>query len=140
MNAMKHRALLIAILGMARAAHAGEDCWVEIYDQTEFKGTKLRLTGPVEYPKLSNIQGQNWSDRIDSIITGPKAEVHAYRFEDFRLDSAGPLYHPEAIRAWGKDEDYTPNEITIGPGQKKHHLGELKFHHNINSLKINCLR
>ena len=64
----------------------------------------------------------------------------AFRQENFKEDLSGQPYHGDAIKNWGGDaKSYSDVEITFVPGQKEHHLGELNFHENINSLKIMCV-
>jgi hypothetical protein len=126
----------LLVQGTAR----GNDCWLDVYENNDFKGAHLRIEGPVEAPDLRDFKGQNWSNRIDSLIVGPKAQVWAYTDINFEDTRDAPVNHPDALKAWGETErNYTEKEITFGPGKKEHHLGELLFHHNINSLKIQCL-
>ena len=135
--------LAIATVGMSFTllAVAASDCWLDLYDQTDFKGAHVRLEGPQEWPNLSQLQGQDWANRIDSLVVGPAAQIYAYRQEGFKQDLSGLNYHGDAIKNWGeKAKNYSDSEISFAPGQKEHHLGELNFHHNINSLKIKCIR
>jgi hypothetical protein len=134
--------LSLAALGLqfmfAAPGQAG-DCWLDIYDRTNYDGNHVRLEGPADFPSLSKLNGQDWGSRIDSLVVGPAAEVQAFRQESFKDDSSGLPYHGDAIKAWGEDpKAYSDKEITFGPGRKEHHLGELNFHENINSLKIRC--
>lgn len=130
--------LMLSIVAMSATAASG--CWLEIYDQGGMQGKKVRIEGPKELPSLAKLSGENWSDRIDSLEVGPKAQVYAFRQENFKEDESGMAYHGEAIRAWGEDpKTYGDREISFGPGRKEHHLGELHFHQNINSLKIECI-
>lgn len=116
------------------------DCWVDIYDKSDFQGAHVRIQGPAELPKLSNLDGADWGGRIESLAVGNQAEVFAYRNPEFRDDTAEqPAYHGEAIKAWGeRPETYSGEQISFGPGKREHHLGELNFHRNINSLKVRC--
>lgn len=134
--------LLVAVFltGAGTTVRAGSDCWLDIYDKTNFEGAHARVEGPVELPSLGKLGGEDWSNRIDSLVVGPKAQVLAYRREQFREDQSGQPYHGDAIRNWGGDsKSYSDLEITFTPGQKEHHLGELNYHQNINSIKIKCL-
>lgn len=136
-------AVLLAVLScVSLGAWGAGECWVDIYDKTDFKGAHTRIEGPVELPSLSRLDGSDWSNRIESLMVGGKAQVTAFRLENFKEEQEeGPAYHGEAIKAWGeKAESYGDEEITFGPGKKEHHLGELRFHQNIKSLKIKCLR
>ena len=118
---------------------AGGECWLEIYDQNGFQGNKVRIEGPAELPSLAKLNGQNWGNRIDSLAVGPKARVWAFRQENFQDDYSGLAYHGDAIRNWSEDaRNFSDREISFGAGHREHHLGELNFHRNINSLKIAC--
>lgn len=129
-----------AFFGFGADSLAANDCWLEVYEKTNFEGAKLRISGPAELPSLSNIHGEDWSSRIDSLVVGPKAQVLAFRQENFKEDQTGLTYHGDAIKSWGGDaKSYSDTEVTFVANQKEHHLGELNFHQNIRSLKIKCL-
>lgn len=133
--------LVVALYGMAGVAHAEGGCWVEIYDQTGFLGNGQRVAGPARVENLRSLDGKNWGNRIDSLIVGPDAEVWLYRQEGFRSGVATPPNHPDAARLLPESADYPrESEVSFGPGQKEHHLGELNFHRNTNSLRIECGR
>lgn len=133
-------AAVLAMAGFSSSSFAAGDCWLDIYDQTDFKGKHVRIEGPAELASLAKLDGENWDNRIDSLAVGPKAQVLAYRQESFKEDTTGPTYHGDAIKNWKEDpKSYSDVEIAFGPGHQEHHLGELNFHHNINSLKIKCL-
>ena len=132
--------VLTSLLAGSGSVHAGGDCWLDVYDKTNFEGAHARIEGPAELLSLGKLAGEDWSNRIDSLIVGPKAQVIAFRQEHFREDQSGQPYHGDAIKNWGGDaKSYSDLEITFTPGQKEHHLGELNFHQNINSLKIKCV-
>ncbi len=132
--------LLAGLLALAGNVRAAGDCWLDVYDKTNFEGAHVRIDGPAELPNLGKLQGQDWGNRIDSLIVGPKAQVIAFRKEDFKEDQSGLPYHSDAIKNWGGDAStYSDLEISFTPGQKEHHLGELNYHQNINSLKIKCV-
>ena len=131
------RAVLIIGLLFQGAAIAG-DCWLDIYAETGFKGEHQRIDGPAQLANLRALAGQDWSNRIDSLAVGPKAMVRAYRKENFQDNAITSPNHPDALKAWGEKAGNADDEVSFGAGQKHHHLGELNFHHNINSLKIEC--
>ncbi|MCU0735913.1 MAG: peptidase inhibitor family I36 protein [Methylotetracoccus sp.] len=142
---MKTHAKMVATLAaalicsIATQAQAAEDCWLDIYDKTEFQGAHARIQGPADLPTLRQIDGADWSNRIESLVVGNKARVTVFRQENYREEEQGPTYHGEAIKAWGeKPESYSDQEMSFGPGKKEHHLGELKFHQAINSLILRC--
>jgi len=130
---------LATLLAVTGPSFAG-DCWLDVYAKTNLEGAHVRIEGPAELPNLRNLNGENWSNRIESLVVGPKATVLAFRQENFKETETGPAYHGEAIKAWGeKPESYSDQEITFGPGRKEHHLGELNFHQSINSMTVKCL-
>lgn len=132
--------LSFIILLLCGAAQAG-DCWLDVYAEIGFKGAHARIEGPAQLTNLRTVGGSDWSNRIDSLIVGPKALVQAYRKEGFQDDHTTPPNHPDALQAWGeKPADNDEDNAQFGPNQKHHHLGELNFHHNINSLKVSCLK
>lgn len=121
-------------------AALGKECWVDIYDKADFKGDRQRIGGPADLPTLKGLGNRDWSNRIESLQVGSDAEVVAFRKENFENEPDGPVNHPQAIQAWGEQElpTYLEQEISFGAGKKEHHLGELNFHRNINSLKVRC--
>jgi hypothetical protein len=134
------RALILAAVVYPGAGQTAEDCWLDVYDKTNFEGSHVRIQGPAELSSLGKLNGQDWGSRIDSLIVGKKAEVLAFRQENFKDDQSGMPYHGDAIKAWREDaKAYSDKEIVFGAGRREHHLGELNFHQNINSLKIKCL-
>ena len=129
----------LAGLMMSANVNAG-DCWLDVYDKTDFAGSHVRIEGPIQLPSLAKLNGENWSSRIESLIVGPKAQVVAFRQENFKEDPTAQAYHGEALKAWGeKPESYSSQEVSIGAGKHEHHLGELSFHRAINSLTVKCL-
>jgi hypothetical protein len=138
---MNKQSLILAVaLEITTTAVFAGDCWLDIYDQTEFGGNHTRIEGPVELPDLHKVNNQDWSNRIESLNTGPKTQVIAFRQENFKENSQGLLNHGDAFKAWNeKPESLSDQEIAFGPNRKELHLGELRFHRNINSLSIKCL-
>lgn len=130
---------LLAASAILQPVQAG-DCWLDVYDKPELGGAHVRIDGPAQLPSLAKLNNENWGSRIESLEVGPKAQVLAYRQENFKEDSVGQAYHGEAIKAWGeKPESYSNQEISFGAGKKAHHLGEENFHRAINSLVVKCL-
>jgi hypothetical protein len=130
---------LLVFVNCGTPAAAG-DCWVDLYDKPDFQGAHVHLEGPLEAPNLKDLKGADWSNRIESLAVGPKAELLAYKQMDFNEEHQGQVYHPDALRAWGEKELPALHdlEITFGPGKKEHHLGELRFHQTLNSMKLRC--
>lgn len=118
----------------------GKECWVDVYDKANFEGNRTRIEGPTEVPDLKTLNKEDWSNRIESLEVGPDAEAVAFRKPNFENDPQGPVYHPDAFKSWGAKEipAYQEWDVSFGPGKKEHHLGELHFHKNINSIKVRC--
>ncbi len=126
----------VASVGVAGTA----DCWVDIFDEPNFKGIQTRIDGPIELPHLRNIHDIDWNDVIDSLEVGPGAEVEVYKNENY-LVPEGPVYHAPEIKAWGNvDENFRAGVMTFTANHRVHHLGEYNFHNQISSLKIKCVR
>jgi hypothetical protein len=132
--------LAAGVLLASSGAAFGKECWLDLYDKANYEGSHVRIEGPAELPSLKSLNGEDWSNRIESLQVGADAEVVAYRQADFQDQPQGPVNHPEAFKSWGAKEipAYQELEIDFGPGKKAHHLGELDFHRNINSLKLRC--
>ncbi len=62
-----------------------KNCWVDIFEDTEFDpdDPHLRLLGPLESATLKDMAGQDWSNKIQSIMIGPNATMYAYEDRDF---------------------------------------------------------
>ncbi|MGX2039030.1 hypothetical protein ACWJKU_02705 [Methylocaldum sp. MU1018] len=133
---------LAALLSSGSPALAAGECWLDLYDKPDYEGSHVRLTGPAELSDLKSLSGENWSNRIESLAVGPDAEVFAFRQENFKDTPQGPVNHPYELKAWGEKDigSYQDLKISFGPGVKAHHLGDLNFHRNINSLQIKCRR
>ena len=130
---------LLAASAILQPVWAG-DCWLDVYDKPELGGAHVRIEGPVQLPSLAKLNNENWGSRIESLEVGPKAQVLAFRQENYKENTEGPSYHGDALKNWGeKPESYSDQEISFGAGKKEHHLGEVNFHRAINSLTIKCL-
>jgi hypothetical protein len=134
--------LAVVLLASANSIVAAKECWLDLYDQADYQGSHVRVEGPAELPDLKSLSGEDWSNRIESLIVGPDAEVYAFRQEKFEDTPQGPVYHQNELQAWGEEDIASAQDLKIsfGPGTKQHHLGDLNFHRNINSLKIQCRR
>ena len=88
------------------------------------------------------MEGEDWSNRIESIQVGPEARFIGYREENFDTSHAAPTAHPDAFKSWGDGQlpAYLDLEIDIGPSMTESHLAELHFHRKIQSLKVICDR
>src|SRR6187397_3095795 len=52
-------------------------CWVDLYEQRNFRGRKLRLFGPGEYVNLW-VAPDDWGDEAASLVAGPAAYVQCF--------------------------------------------------------------
>lgn len=132
--------LVVGITGTAvHAAPRSGNCWVDIYNAPDYSGTRARIFGPVELPRLQDINGVNWNDAIESLEVGPGAEVSIYENENFDVPG-GPVYHEQELRSWGnKDENFRSSVASFTQGHKVHHLGEYGLHHQVSALKVRCM-
>jgi opacity protein-like surface antigen len=130
------------LLAYASSAVAAKECWLDLYDRADYQGAHVRLKGPTELSDLKSLNGEDWSNRIESLVVGPDAEVYAFRLEGFKDTPQGPIYHQRELQALGEKDIGSAQDLKIsfGPGTKEHHLGDLNFHRNIKSLKIQCRR
>ncbi|MGZ8219293.1 hypothetical protein [Methylomagnum sp.] len=125
---------------MMSGAAFGRECWLDIYDKADFAGSRVHIEGPANLPSLKDLNKEDWSNRIESLKVGSGAEVVAFRKPNFEEAPQGQINHPQAFKNWGEQEipAYQDQEISFGPGKQEHHLGELKFHRNINSIVVRC--
>jgi hypothetical protein len=59
------------------ASVAAVGCWVDLFEQANFRGKMRRLFGPSAYLRLRSSPG-NWGIPIRSVIAGPGAFVQFY--------------------------------------------------------------
>ena len=78
--------LCATMLSASVQVQAGE-CWVDLYDQPNFLGTRAHIEGPVEMPSLKSVSGEVWSNRIESLKVGSEARLIAFKAENFGLSS-----------------------------------------------------
>jgi hypothetical protein len=130
------------LLISASSIVAAKECWLDLYDKPDYQGSHVRVKGPAELSSLQSLNGEDWSNRIESLVVGPDAEVFAFRQEAFKDEPEGPINHPYELQTWGEKDIGSAQDLKIsfGPGTKEHHLGDLNFHRNIKSLKILCRR
>lgn len=124
-------------LPTAAAAAAGDDkpilvppyeatpCWVSVFDGKGFQPPAARLNGPtfvensimepVLTPDLRNVGGQDFIDRIDSLIVGPRGRVTVF-----------------------DQPNFSGNRRSFGPGEKVPDLSVHGFDNRIESIRMNC--
>ena len=133
--------VIILLLGNSTAATAlGKPCWVDFYENAQYIGDHIRLHGPLSLPNLSNVEGQDWDARFDSLIVGPKAKVTIYENPNYKLTLTEMAKHPVLMKSLGITEKdiKLESELIFGPNIQSHHLGEFNFHKKTRSLKIEC--
>jgi hypothetical protein len=69
----------------ARTMPSPDGCYVEIWDQPQFRGASDFLNGPRRYGTVRELgKSQDWSDRIRSLRLGPRAIATVWSEEQFR--------------------------------------------------------
>jgi len=87
-------------------------CWVDLYEQRNFRGRKLRLFGPADYVNLW-IAPEDWGDEAASLVAGPAAYVQCFAELNFN----------ESV-AW------------FVPGQRLADAAGLPFEFELDSIRI----
>jgi len=117
-----------------------KDCWVDLFDKTEYQGNKIRVTGPAKLKDLKSVNDENWDKRIESTIVGPKAVLTVFENKRFKLTLTEMANHPVLMKSLGisKQDILEDSELIFGPNSKIHGLGEFHFNHKVRSLIVEC--
>ncbi|MGR9051860.1 MAG: beta/gamma crystallin domain-containing protein [Gammaproteobacteria bacterium] len=117
-----------------------KDCWADFYEDAQYKGEHIRMQGPAELAQLQNVNGENWSMRIDSIKVGPKAKVTVFENPNYKLTLTEMAKFPELMHSLGITEQdiREDSELIFGAGVSVHSLAEYNFHDKVKSLKVEC--
>lgn len=139
------KAILISLvlLGQSTSVYAkNDDCWVELYDDTQFAGKSVRLQGPIKLTNLLKVQGENWDKKIESLIVGPKATLTVFENKNFKLTLSEMAKHPVLMKSMGitRQDILEDSELIFHPDSKIHGFGEFDFYHKVRSLKIACVK
>jgi hypothetical protein len=59
-------------------------CWVQFYDEKDYKGTMLTLLGPAEFYSWDKTSGRQFKNSIDSLVLGPKAHLQVFEHRMFQ--------------------------------------------------------
>lgn len=59
-------------------------CWVQFYEDQDFKGTMLTLLGPAEFFSWDKTSGRQFKKSIDSLVLGPKAHLQVFEHRMFK--------------------------------------------------------
>lgn len=78
-------AVMITLMsGTAHHAAIREGCWVQLYDERDFKGDAVTLLGPLSLQVLDRGAGRSLHRNLDSLEVGPKATLTVYEHRMFR--------------------------------------------------------
>lgn len=135
--------ILLIFFGLSSGSYAkNKDCWIDIFDDTQYNGKQHRIKGPAKLKNLFKINGEDWDKKIESVIVGPKATLTVFENKNFKLTLAAMAEHPVLMKSLGitKQDILEESELIFGPNIKVHGFGEFHFYHKIRSLKIECTR
>lgn len=132
--------IILVMLQINVAEAKKKDCWVDFYEFAQYVGDSIRVEGPVDLPDLSNIKGDNWSSRIDSLVVGPNTKVILYKNLDFKLTLTEMAKYPDLMRSLGITEEdiRLDSELIFSEKSKIKHLGAYNFHKLTKSIKVSC--
>ncbi len=93
-------------------------CWAQMYDERNFGGNFITLTGSGELQSADKGTGKELKRHIDSLVTGPKATLRVYEHAMFK-----------------------DRVVAFGPNSREGGLiTKLGFGGNIQSLQLDCSR
>ncbi|WP_151635094.1 beta/gamma crystallin domain-containing protein [Noviherbaspirillum aerium] len=90
-------------------------CWARIYDDRNFSGGALTLSGPLSMPTMLGPFGINWKNRVRSIEVGKNAAVTVYDNMDFKqqITSFSPGERiPDLSKKMGYFDDFSSLRIS----------------------------
>ena len=91
-------------------------CWAQMYDERNFGGSFITLTGSGELQSADKGTGKELKRHIDSLVTGPKATLRVYEHAMFK-----------------------DRMVAFGPNSREGGLiTKLGFGGNIQSLQLDC--
>jgi len=111
------------------------------FEQAQYTGKHIRITGPATLENLDQVNGENWNRRIHSIKVGSQAKVTVFqnpRFETPLTEMANNTYF---MHSWGiTEQDIKEDaELIFNENATIHNLGDFGFNNKIRSLKVNCI-
>ncbi len=108
--------VLVMVPVQLKIEDQAKGCWAKVFDEQKYQGDSMTLLGPIDLAQMNGPLGFSWENMVESIQTGPKAQVTIYDNENFR-DRAK----------------------IIEPGKKVPELDEkLGFFEEIQSMKVSC--
>ena len=135
--------VILVLLGLSTSSYAkNDDCWADLYDDTEFAGKTIRLQGPIKLANLLKVQGENWDNKIESLVVGPKATLTVFENQNFKLTLSEMAKHPVLMKSMGitQQDVLEDSELIFHPDSKIHGFGEFDFNHKIRSLTLECIK
>lgn len=140
-HGFKSLLVLIFLFTLSTSIYAkNDDCWVDLYDDTQYEGNHFRQQGPAKLKSLTKLNGENWDQKIESLIVGPKATLTLFENKNFKLTLKEMINHPVLMKSLGitKQDILEDSELIFQSNVKVHGFGEFNFYHKIRSLKIEC--
>lgn len=134
--------LLMALLAVTQIASAEkEGCWADFFEQAQYAGKHIRITGPATLENLDQVNGENWNRRIHSIKVGSQAKVTVFQNPRFETPLTKMANNTYFMHSWGiTEQDIKEDaELIFNENATIHNLGDFGFNNKIRSLKVNCI-
>jgi len=133
-------AMMIFWSAVPTAYAKDKECWAEFFQDSQYAGKQFRLEGPIQLENLSNVHGENWESRIESLKVGPKARVSVFENTNFKLTLKEMEKYPDLLRSLGLTEKdaMEDKELIFIANSRIHDLSDFNFRNKIRSLKIDC--
>jgi hypothetical protein len=77
------------VLVSPTASELQSGCWATFFDQRNFQGDSLTLVGPIELQSLDKGSARQLKRSVDSIVTGPRANLTVFDHQLFSNRSVG---------------------------------------------------
>lgn len=138
------KAVMLVMVFLAQGSSAyGKDkgCWADFFEHSQYEGKHILIAGPAQLQSLTNVNGENWDSRIDSLKIGPKAKVVVYENPNFKLTLTEMARYPDLMHSLGiTEKDIKEDaEIFFNANAKIHDLSDFNFHGMVRSLKVECI-
>jgi len=132
---------VIPLIASVNAYAGDKDCWADFFEESQYKGKHVLVSGPAQYENLNKLNGEDWNQRIHSIKVGPKARVTIFQNPKFELSLTEMAKKPDFLNAWGITEQdiKEDSELIFNENATIHDLGDFNFHKKVRSLKVECL-
>ena len=134
--------MLISLIAISQMAFATEEgCWADFFEQAQYAGKHIRITGPATLENLEQVNGENWNRRIHSIKVGSQAKVTVFQNPRFEMPLNKMAKNTDFMRSLGiTEQDIKEDaELIFNENATIHNLGDFGFNNKIRSLKVNCI-